>query len=314
MDKILKDQISEAASNYIQEMGISQARLSEISGVKQSHLSHIMQGKYSISVSGKEVTIADKYYSSLARAIGMQLENSYWVHVDTENYKKVYIACADAKRLKERRIIDGLSGLGKSYAAGKFAQEKPNETYLIACKDDYSPKEFIVSVAEALSIGVDPRRMTRAQIRKEITSKMAGMRNPLLIIDEAENLKDAAWSAIKDIADDLQAKAGMVIIGANDFKGQITRKARLNKRAYPQIESRFTEYDTWAELHPLDEYDIHQVCDTLGIKDKSVRSWIVKQCAGLDYRDLKRYAQKILRESAESGEQINMQFIQILFQ
>jgi transcriptional regulator with XRE-family HTH domain len=310
MREEVKREIAESLRQYLKNQNTTQSRFSKLAAVGEAQLSHIRNDKFSIQVSGKDSPIDDKYFLAIARVTGYKVTESYWFHLDTRNYSTGELAMTEAKLDQQTRLINGKAGTGKSYMAQRFVKENPNETYLIAAKSDYSPKEFMLTLAETLGVKLEGRE-SRAKIRKLITQQFANMQKPLLIIDEAEELSLTCWTAVKDLLVDLEDRIGLVILGADKPRKPFLKMVMK----FEQIATRLQQYDSVKHFETLSKDDIKAACREIGkgFEDKAVVDWLVKYCEHQQYRELRRYVSKTLQYATEANLGVSLGLMREIF-
>lgn len=308
IDKSTKHQISEAARQYMQANNLSQDAFTEHvkkvngGGFSVAYLNDILKNK---TVTGqKQTPIGDKYYMRIAKAINLQIRKSYRKHHDTENYMMCINTFAEARDTKMPYAIDGPTGEGKSYAAMDYLRSQPKNTYLVRCDGDLTAKSFFVELAHSLS-------MTPGgpiyDIRKNIIHKLKNESDALLIIDEAENLKDRAWESMKRVMDDLKGYAGIVFIGANEFETQLQKKADRLKGCFPQVLRRIREGGI-STLFTLSFEDAIDICRAYGITSRPHVKGLYEKSRNT--AQLTSMIEKVLRES-DQGKRNLLELIEI---
>ncbi len=241
MTEQLKTQIAQGLREYLEAHkaeGMSQAKVAKTCGVNQPYIGYILADQWNnVPGSGgaKAGKISDAVFLKIQMGLGLTSDC-----FETENYAAVFGACMDAKVRKEWRIVDGLTGAGKSFAVSRFARLHPNETFLIRCKNTMNAKEFMQAIARAVGaceVG------TRHRICVAIAERLVNMNHPLLIIDESEALfkrtSEGGFGAIKDICDEVTGRVGIVLVGANGFLEQLQLRAANLRSCFPQVLSRF---------------------------------------------------------------------------
>jgi DNA transposition AAA+ family ATPase len=260
----------------------SQAGLAKRAGFAPSFITHVLGGPKKWANYSNGTAIPDYVFQRLAEALGLSQDV-----FPTENYQKIYSALAEAKLEQEYRIIDGGPGAGKTFACKDFVRQNPAGTYMLTCAGDLSAKELMQELAAI--VGANPEG-TKSQIRKSIEQKLARETDlcPLIIIDEAENLRDGVFDEIKAIHDTLEYRCGIVIVGANNFYKGLERKAMKGKGCFPQIFSRFKTNAVFVgSLSPADAVSI---CEAHGITEKAEIKRIYNLCQ--DHRDLFRHLRR----------------------
>jgi DNA transposition AAA+ family ATPase len=290
--KAQKTEIVNQARLYMSGKDLSQSKLAKLAGISPAYMSDIMNGKF---VTGpKETPISDDYFRRLARAIGWMTTKTYWTHFDTDNYHAVIDTLNRARESKIPHAVDGYTGAGKSYAIEQYKLQYPKNTYVVRCDDDLTAKSFMQELA--YSVGLKPLGAAY-NIRKMVIHKLENEPNALLIIDEAENLKDRAWGSIKRILDDLKGRCGIVFIGANEFEATMKKKADKMKACFPQVYSRIKE-GGFTAMFPLSLEDVQGVCESFRISEKPVVNMLFDTCE--NWRELAGSIKKLLREMDEN--------------
>jgi hypothetical protein len=279
-----KHQIRNALIQYKQDKGVSQKDIAKRCDLNESVISHIFNAKWAIGNS----PIKDVDFIKIERMLGIGV-----CVVETQSFKSIMGCLVEAKQYSLPMILDGDTGSGKSEAVKEFCRRFPKSTYRINAAADFTAKRFIISVSEALGI---PSGLDQYSLRGEIQVELAQQEKPILIIDEAENLKDGNYAAIKAIYDNLEDKLGIVLVGANEYwEGLLVKSKRFRRtgNCFPQIVSRFR-----ANVHkvPVMSYeDAAAACEMYGITEpKKVRELFNRS---EDYRALFGALKAIQREN-----------------
>jgi DNA transposition AAA+ family ATPase len=292
----MKRQVVEAAEAYMSVHNLSNGQFAkDVAAVSTSYFSYMVNRNWNGMPHGsdpsKTVAIADKYFERVADAIGLKLERQYWGHLDTDNYRLMVATFNDARADRLPHCIDGETGQGKSYAAEAYKRMHPANTFVVTCADDLTSKSFMVELA--LAVGVKPVGAIY-EIRRAVQKKLMNVVNPLLIIDESENLKDRAWGASKALMDNMKGYCGMVFIGANDFRTVMEKKADKGLKCFPQVYSRLKE-GGFTPLFGLSAEDVRDIAGSFGITSQRVVNKLHAMCRNM--RELSGAVQKLLRES-----------------
>ncbi|SHJ75164.1 DNA transposition protein, AAA+ family ATPase [Hymenobacter daecheongensis DSM 21074] len=263
-----KVQIARGLVKYIEDhkdAGMSQNKVATVCGMSAATISHIIAGKWNaVPAQGgtRTTTVTDAIFLKIEAALGLTAD-----FFETDNYAAIFGACMDAKVRKEWRIIDGLTGAGKSFAVERFARTQPRETFLIRCKNTMNAKEFMQAIARAVGaceVG------TRHRICQSIADRLLTMTHPLLIIDESEALfkrtSEGGFGAIKDICDEVKGRVGIVLVGANDFLEQLRLRAMNLRSCFPQLVSRFATAPVALEV--LSRADVELIAPAFGVQAK----------------------------------------------
>lgn len=295
-------EIPEAMQRFLDERGVKQPEIVRLSGVNKATVNLIGRG---IEYNGSTL-IADKYYEKIAHAIGYKLEKAYWQHFNTFNFKQAILTFENARKNKERRGIDGDTGLGKSYAAQAYKMKYPKIVTLVKCDEVANTKEFVISLAEQLNA---PAIGTKNRILKEVVKKLKDKEEAFLIIDEFENSKKGIIPVIKYLADELEGVVPVVVLGI-DVEKMLSKNAAKRKQGFIQVNRRWSF--GWTFFNPDISEDIQKICDTVGIESKNVVNWLNARVR--DFDSLKNIITAALIESEKSNEPITTELLTELFE
>lgn len=274
-----------------------------------SYLSDLMSGK--LTTGGKDVLIDDKYFYSVAELIGFRIANDSNIHHDTADFMECWNVFEDARNMKLPSVIDGSTRFGKSYSAQEYKKKAHNSHYvfLMKCDGDLTAKGFMEELAEVVGVQAIG---SGYKIRKAIVRKIKQCEaDPILIIDEGENLKDNSWNSVKSMMDDLKGICPIVIIGANGFKDTLERKAAKNKGCFPQIIGRIEEGLGFHLLNGISSVeDVSTICRAYGITNRSHVNTFFDNCSSIGI--LTRKVKLVIKESKELQTPITPDFIKAI--
>lgn len=295
IDRSTKTNIIEAARLYMQSNGLSQdamtghvKKMNGGNGFSVAYLNDMLKGKF--TTGNQQTPINDKYYMQLARSINFTVRKTYRKHHDTANFQLCMDTFSEARDSKMPYAIDGETGEGKSYTAEQYMQQHPKNTYLVRCDGDLTAKSFFMELA--YSLGMKPSGAI-FDIRKNVIQKLKNETDALLIIDEAENLKDRAWESMKRVMDDLKGYCGIAFIGANNFEQQLQKKADRMKGCFPQVLRRIREGGIVC-LVPFILDDCADICKEYGITSKAHVKALYDKCRNT--AQLTSMIEKVMRE------------------
>ncbi|WP_291071946.1 ATP-binding protein [Empedobacter sp. UBA5637] len=293
--------IPQAMQRFLDERGVKQPEIVKLSGVNKATVNLISRG---IEFNGN-TRISDKYYKQIANAIGLKLEKAYWQHFNTFNFKQAILTFENARKNKERRGIDGDTGLGKTYAATAFKKKYPAIVTLVKCDEVANTKEFVIAMAEqvkASTIG------TKNTILKAVVKKLKEKDEAFLIIDEFENSKKGIIPVIKYLADELEGVVPVVVLGI-DVEKMLSKSAEKRKQGFIQVNRRWSF--GWTFLNQDITEDITSICESVGIERKTVINWLTARVK--DFDSLKNIITTALIESEKSEEPITTEMLNELF-
>lgn len=299
INKQTKIAIMEAAREYMTHKGLSQdgfvdhiKKMNGGMGVSVAYLNDMLKLKF---VTGRKQTpITDKYFHRIAKGISFTVRKTFRMHHDTDNYLQCMNTFSDARDSKMPHAIDGRTGDGKSYTASEYAKQYPKNTYIVRCDGDLTAKSFFMEMA--YSLGITPNGPIY-NIRKNVIAKLKNDDDSLLIIDEAENLKDRAWESMKRVMDDLKGYCGIVFIGANELELMMQKKSDKLKGCFPQVLRRIRE-GGFVQLFQLSMDDVSSVCKPYKITKRDHIKQLFDTCRNMG--ELTAMIEKISREADQS--------------
>lgn len=293
--------IPKAMQCFLNERSVKQPEIVKLSGVNKATVSLISRG---IEFNGS-TRISDKYYQQIAYAIGFKLEKTYWQHFNTFNFKQAILTFENARKNKERRGIDGDTGLGKTYAATAFKKKYPKIVNLVKCDEIANTKEFVMSIAEQLNVSSIG---TKNKILKDVVKKLKEKEEAFLIIDEFENSKKGIIPIIKYLADELEGIVPIVVLGI-DVEKMLLKSSEKRKQGFIQVNRRWSF--GWTFFSSDISEDIQKICEMLGLERKTVINWLTVRVK--DFDSLKNIITTVLMEREKSGEEITTEMLNELF-
>lgn len=307
MTKEIKDYVIEAARIYMAEKGISQNELQGRSGV--SYLSSMMNGVYTYknSRSGEIGNIADKWFQKLADHIGYKIQKDYWPTVLTTQFKTIVAELKGAKEDARIRMIIGETGCGKSYAIDRFRKGNPRGTYVVTCSGQTCQSSLIQRILYALRMDCRGNcDYLLGRISAEIRNQQLAGDKPILILDEAENLRLPTFKAVKSIYDYLKGQCGIVLIGTDQLLDKLEKMSGKNTEGMPQFYDRFSS--GLRNLRPID-HTFTEFMSSLTL-EPGLKDLIQKSCRS--YRGLADYMEPALRKADEKGVPLTEDFFRII--
>lgn len=295
------EQLSIKLAEYIKEKGLSQNAFAKHSNVSASYVTHILKGNFTQIPAGRDA-IGNQRYTSVSpdiikkikRAMGIADEGAHW---PINNYDAIEAVLLEAKAHKEHRIISGMRGSGKTYTVDAFCANYPHETFKVTCSDDMNPKRFMVKLAEALGLDSSGDRF---KIRERIASAVIKMENPIIIIDEAENLRMPSYGSIKALFDQVEKDCAIVLVGAKigdlEYCEALKLWAEKGRGCIAQVYSRFSAEPIILQVLSLE--DTALICGLNGIKNIEENTTLIRSlfARSADYRELDRNIKRLTKD------------------
>lgn len=303
-----KQKLIIAARSYIQNKGFSQADLSRFSSVPERYLIEMFKENFSVfDKAGKETVIADKYFKRLADTIDFPLEKQYWETRATDQLRSISSALLDAKANGEPAVITGQTGCGKSYACKLLQKQFPDEVFIIVVGSSDNLGDLLNKVLMTLKVSLEVPRTKSARLNliKSILRKMnEDGKDPVLIFDEAEYMKQPALCAFKELYDGLNDLCALVLIGTQQLTDNLTKLRARNKPGIPQLYRRI-KYRI-KELPKIDKSFKH----FLNGYDAQLKNWLKVNCD--NYGELHDVLVPALREADRTGRDLDVEFVKMV--
>ncbi|WP_407483300.1 AAA family ATPase [Elizabethkingia meningoseptica] len=299
MNKTTKDQIMEAAELWMDEHNFSANEFSTETAVPANYLSYMRKGQYFIPVSGKEVDIDDKYFRMVADVIGYNYGNkSHWTLKQTPQLNQMISVLEDAEKFGYTNIIIGSTGCGKTYITDLFVKQNPKNRFKITVGSMDTIGDLLDKLGLAMRLPISGSKSRKIHtITKELNRLRLNGRNPSVIWDESEYMKQATLCNIKEFHDHLNGKCALILIGTDQLKTKIEKLKNKNAAGMPQFYRR-VKYGI-RELKPIDT----RYKEFLeGIEDKNLVKFLQRECE--NYGELHDVLVPALREAERLGEPV----------
>lgn len=284
MTNLNKETITQELDRQIKIAG-SQNQLARQLGISASHLINMRQGNFDL-VSKKTI------YKVIAQ-LNMNLFSG-WQPAEIRNYKRISNICLHCKANSISRAIAFAPGTGKTYTLKAFSVNHPN-VYYVECEEYWSKKVFLGELRKVM--GINDGATSIADQVDSIIEFLNGVERPLVIVDEADKLKDNVLNLYKTLYN--KSTSGFVLSGTPYFKHRVDKGVRLNRMGFAEIFSRIG--GEFISLYPINDLDITEICKANGLNDLADISEVINE-AGQDLRRVKAMVEKIkLRNAKNNG-------------
>lgn len=295
-----KQAIIAAAHQYMKDKGLSQNAMCTGSKINAGYLTYMLKGD--LSVNGTE--ISDKWYTQLAEYVGYRPENNFWVTRQTPQLVQVAAALESARIDPTAMMIIGETGSGKSLVVNKFVNNYPQFTYRITVADYYRITDIINQMCEIVGVGTHGVLVDRMfRLQGKLQEHRRNGYNPVMIVDEAENLKVPSIKLFKGLYDMISGHCSIVLIGTDDLINKMEKGCRKATPGMAQFRRRFK-----AGIRYLPSIDtmFTEILEPLKLPAGLV-ALLRKLCT--NYGELRDYLEPALREAAR----LNMPLTEDLF-
>ncbi len=307
MKSELKTKIIEALENYMRFHSISANEIAKRSGVNAGYLSAMRAGKLTVKAGDKEVDIANKYYESIAKAIGYQLQKNYWQTVTTPQMLRILATLEDAKKYGYTNVIIGETGSGKSYVADMFAQRFPLDCFKVTVSSQDNIGDLLEKVCEKIHIATEKSKSkTLRAIARKMQLLKADGNAPMLMFDEAEYMRQPALCNMKELYDNLNGICSIVLLGTDQLTRHIDKMRKKNRDGIPQLYRRIR---FGIQILPTIDRTFKQFLNDV-LNDKNLVQFLRSNCD--NYGELHDVLVPALREADRTGQPLTENLIRTM--
>lgn len=256
----------------------SQAKVALRAGISSATMSQMVNGKWNL--------IRDEMWRKVVNTLHLNI-NWNFAPITNAFQLQQYLKAAQERSMSV--AISYHAGSGKSFTYQKYAREN-DEVIYIECKNYWSKKTYMEELCIAAGLSAEGRVIDLIQ---RIIDHVRGMSQPLIIIDQADKLKDSSLDLFMDFYNELDGVCGIVLSGVPAFKKRILRGCQLDKIGYKELYSRIGS--RFIGLSPVKEKDVELICKANGLDDELEISSIYNDSISDDFKtvDLRRVRRNI---------------------
>lgn len=226
--------------------------------------------------------ISDSMWTNIAKQIGFTSDE--WAVAETYNFRVVRETLLDAKNMSRVHAITGGASWGKDTGAKHVATNYQN-VFLINCGDYFNKRYFMIELLRKMGRNIDgsiPVMVDRAVMA------INRMERPLIILNEADKLKDDVLYFFITLYNLCEDKCGIVLMATGHLESRIERGRTTNKKGYHEIFSRLGK--KYINLKSPSKRDVQMICNANNLTDIEKVSEIFNQSEG-DLRRVKKLVQ-----------------------
>lgn len=267
----LQNQLREKLEMLKRQKGLKNNEIAAITGRSEGTISDLL---------GSKKAFSDNLIHSVMNKLGDYFQDGDLV-TTLRQYSKMWNIASACKKAADMRLVVGNTGIGKSVVFKKFAAEH-EYCYYMKIDRKLTWNKFLQEVNRAMGIEVT-RKSTNALFDAIITKveHISGY-NPMLIIDESEELPNPVFKALKNLYTGTEGLLGIMIVGITDVANRLGKIAGLQVEYqrniinfYPNRDDS-NQYTTMVRrlnafrIDNVEACDIAEFCQTKGITNKEV--------------------------------------------
>jgi len=232
-----KQEIIAALESFMRQHDISASDVAKKAEVNQSYISNMRAGNFTMSAgAGNVVEIADKYFEKIARLIGYKLEKSYWEPVGTSQMRTILATLEEAKEYGATKVVIGDTGSGKSYVTEMFAKAHPIDCFVVTVGSQDNIGDLIDKICEKIHMTSEKTKSsTLRHIAKRLNKMKFDGHKPIIIFDESEYMKAPALCNMKELYDNLNGIAAIVLMGTPQLIRHLDKMRKKDRDGIPQL-------------------------------------------------------------------------------
>ena len=249
-----KRQVREALLRYTDNFDTQAEAAASLDAISSSTISLIRNHNWEL--------LSERLWHHVARQVGFYCRE--WQAADTSAHMLLRILFSDAQHYAMAYAISMSAGLGKSFTLAHYA--KTNENVIcISGKDTHNRRAFLQSMLQTM--GEKPATMTK-DMMKQLVNAICVKDQPVLVIDDAQHLKDRVLLLLALIAAELSEKAGIVIMGDATLRMRIIEGVRLKRAGFAEIYKIIGR--RFITLNCISNADVEAVCRANGVHDEDM--------------------------------------------
>lgn len=258
-----KMNIVEYLKNHITGVGGLNKTARTLKNVSPALLSNMINSKHD--------KISVEMWRNVAKQIGFKKKGLKVFK--TSLYNELYDFLGYAQRNTRVHCIIGSSACGKTIAAEAYAKENKN-AYIVECAAHHNCKSFLIEVMRAM--GEKWEGLKTIELLDAIVRVLKGKDNPILILDEADKLKDNVLYYFITFYNKLYGDCAIILQATEFLKKRIEKGVKNNRKGFPEILTRIGS--RFYELDGNTYDDIANICQLNGVKEENEIDNIINDC------------------------------------
>ncbi|KAK6033564.1 hypothetical protein OSTOST_00160 [Ostertagia ostertagi] len=228
-----------------------------------------------------------------------------WKDLQTKQSREILSELVEASEELKALLLISNTGLGKTNTIRLFMNSKPKFTYCVTVGSSFK----LVHVVDAIldEMGIEYSDLKQHFINKKIKlisnfikSLPEADRKPMIIIDEAENLKPSVLNMIKELYDAIHRHASIVLIGTEQILDMILNRKQKNRQSVPQLWRRFKAGARY--ITPLKkDRDFKPFFEMYIPGNTALQGLLIKLCE--NYGELHDYLEPVLIKASKAGKE-----------
>jgi DNA transposition AAA+ family ATPase len=227
--KLFKQRVIDELKELETQSGLSAKRFAVKIGINQAQWSRLKKGDL-------DNVLADSKFITIARenniATGEDIE---WKTAQTPTFEYIRSLLGICQKQSISALLVDMADIGKTHTAKYYSRNNRDAIYL-DCSQVKSKQLFVREIARQFGVKHTSRY---ADVYNDLVFFMNTLDNPLVILDEAGDLKYDAFLELKALWNATEGHVGWFMMGADGLKARITRAINCQKVGYTEIFRRY---------------------------------------------------------------------------
>lgn len=198
-------------------------------------------------------TLSDGNWIGIARRLGVSLRNEMeWKAAKTATFDYITLQLEASQRSGLSAILVDIPNIGKTFTARHYVQSHRNAVY-VDCSQVKTKTQLVRKIAEEFGVG---SRGWYHNVYEDLAYYLRSIENPLIILDEAGDLKNEAILELKALWNATERCCAWYMMGADGLKERIRRSIEMKMVGYTEMFSRYG--DRFSKVTPDDAREREQ--------------------------------------------------------
>lgn len=225
-----KERVIGALLEQRENYGGSEDAFSKQHGINKSVFNRLKNGE-------REKLISDAKWLNLGRELGVSIGERQWKMARTEVFDIIEEEITFCKEFSKGRIFVDDCGIGKTYSA-RYLSRKLQNCFYIDASQSKTKNALIRALAKAVGVG---EKGKISDIKADTKFYLRMLPKPIIIIDEAGDLKYEAFLELKEYWNATEGCCGWFLMGADGLRETMEKGIRNKKVGFAEMFSRHSE-------------------------------------------------------------------------
>lgn len=273
-----KIDISNRLSEFVQRKG-SQKKAAVALDISNATISQILASNWE--------SISDEMWRKISNTVGGG--SNAWILVpDVSVTDRLLRFLDESQQLSLVFGITANAGSGKSATIAHFTATHEN-AFAISCNEYMEEKDFVLEIFK--SMGREPNSSRVYPMTVELLDLLKRTPYPVLILDEADKLKNKVLNFFITFYNQLEGICGINLIATSYLEKRVKTGAQSNVKGFREIYSRLGR--KFIVLNEINYTDVYKICRANGVNDDKTIQSIFNESDN----DLRRVKRRVIAEN-----------------